>query len=391
MRDAFRRFLIIIALIVSSLLFTWILGESILRIYDMFKHDIPFINLRTTTTKKRQNRLINPAAEDITSGEKTRTKSVRPLTLDKKLGWRSSPNYIYVGEKFDSSFKKYAVKIQTDNYGFRMFGDPGTAKMKVFFIGDSYTQALEVSNDKTYYAVAGAKLGVEVFAYGAGGYGSLQEYMILDEFLDIIKPDIIVWQFCQNDFINNDYELERLSYLNSLGILKPFLNLKGEIIYRNPGHFNLADSIFRKSRLIKLIDQRLKKLLAVIGEKKTIENKIRENGNSLEEFRRSIKITKMIMRMVKARASKVPVYAFSVDDEPLYYNTFKEICDQCGLRFIDGLPQSIHAAEEKGFITRYADGDHWSELGNSIAAERIIECFEQEGIVRSEVNRRAER
>src|SRR5437867_3136868 len=99
--------------------------------------------------------------------------------------------------------------------GFRRFGDPSSSRPKLLVVGDSFTHALEVSDDKTYYALLGDRLGAEVFAYGAGGYGTLQESLVLDEYVDIIKPDAILWQFCSNDFVNNDLELESMSYYNS--------------------------------------------------------------------------------------------------------------------------------------------------------------------------------
>ena len=58
---------------------------------------------------------------------------------------------------------------------------------------------------------------MEVFAYGAGGYGTLQEYLILDEVVDHIRPTMLLWQFCSNDFINNDHALEVAGALNDDG------------------------------------------------------------------------------------------------------------------------------------------------------------------------------
>ena len=57
------------------------------------------------------------------------------------------------------------------------------------------------------------ELGIEVFAYGAGGYGTLQEYLILDEVIDEIQPTTMFWQFCNNDFTDNDHALEVASTL----------------------------------------------------------------------------------------------------------------------------------------------------------------------------------
>ena len=57
---------------------------------------------------------------------------------------------------------------------------------------------------------------------GRCGYGSLQEFMILGRYLDEISPDIVLWQFCSNDFINNYHELESVSFSNNNQMTRPY-------------------------------------------------------------------------------------------------------------------------------------------------------------------------
>ena len=72
-----------------------------------------------------------------------------------------------------------------------------------------------------------------MFAYGTGGYGTLQEYLVLDEVIDEIQPTMILWQFCTNDFINNDHDLEVASTLNNNGWIRPYWE-KGQAQLRSP-------------------------------------------------------------------------------------------------------------------------------------------------------------
>jgi len=46
------------------------------------------------------------------------------LTIDNELGWLPSPNYFFDGNKIDASGKSYSVKIQINDQGFRIFGNP---------------------------------------------------------------------------------------------------------------------------------------------------------------------------------------------------------------------------------------------------------------------------
>jgi hypothetical protein len=61
-----------------------------------------------------------------------------------------------------------------------------------------------------------------IFAYGGGGYGTLQEYMILDRYVDKINPDMVLWQFCANDLIINSHELESASFSNNNQMKRPY-------------------------------------------------------------------------------------------------------------------------------------------------------------------------
>lgn len=109
------------------------------------------------------------------------------LTFDETLGWRPTENYQQHDLKLDAGGRSYSVKYTTDKNGFRMFGNPQVKdKQKVIFVGDSYTQAEEVSNDKTYYGLLKDSSNLEVFAYGGLGYGNLQEYMVLNKFIEQI-------------------------------------------------------------------------------------------------------------------------------------------------------------------------------------------------------------
>ena len=107
-----------------------------------------------------------------------------PITLDPNLAGEQQRITDLKDAKYNSDGTTYYAKISQDGHGFRMFGNVSSGKPRVFVIGDSFTQATDVSDDKTYYAIVKRLLNVEVFAYGGGGYGSLQECMILDKYIE---------------------------------------------------------------------------------------------------------------------------------------------------------------------------------------------------------------
>lgn len=307
--------------------------------------------------------------------------SLKPITLDDKIGWRVTGNYKYRGQKQDASGKKYRVEIQTNKYGFRIFGDPGTkSKKKILFIGDSSTQALDVSNDKTYYGLLKDKIPIEVFAYGGGGYGTLQEYMILDEYIDIIKPDVVVMQVCSNDFINNDYELEVRSSKNNNGMLRPYMTKEGSIIYALPKPIPwLRELINKHSRFLYFVVSRIDRLRA--KQSVSVEDIIRKEGRSFPLFMESVEITEQIFQKIKKRIpAETPLYVFSIDDTSPYYNAFKKILNKNKIALIDSVPQAIKRAEQKGIVVRASDKAHWNETGHQIIMDELMLYFETKGL-----------
>ncbi len=304
--------------------------------------------------------------------------------FDKKLGWRPTRNYKFKGILKDANQMPYSVEIETNEYGFRLFGDLNSLKKKIMVIGDSFTYDLNVSNDKTYYAIINKRLPVEIFAYSCGGYGTLQEYMILDEYIDIIKPDIIIWQFCAyNDFINNDYELELNSTINNPGYRRPFLSEDGHIYYAIPlRHFKfIREYICPYSRLVSFIMKRMDRLKAFCFKDETIEKDIISQGSEHHGFKRSAMITERLMKMVRERSPNTRILVFCEYDYYPFYDTIKKIVEQNSMEFIDGIPQAIRHSVNQGLTPFGFDNTHWNEEGNRVVAEKIIEYLSTNKII----------
>jgi lysophospholipase L1-like esterase len=131
-------------------------------------------------------------------------------SYDAQIGWVPTPNY----RPRDRQVRDLAGNVRsrhysTNEFGARLWGTyPGHTK--VLFIGDSGTQASEVSDDQTYYYHFAQLSGLDTYAIGAGSYGTLQEKMLLERTLRLseMTPDILVLQFCNNDFMNNSATLE---------------------------------------------------------------------------------------------------------------------------------------------------------------------------------------
>jgi len=341
-----KKLVINIILAILSIFFTILAGEIAIRAYHVSKY--------------------------VLKGN----SKVSAMIIDKKLGWRTKENYVFKGWRKDASGKDYFVEVETNDYGFRIFGDIHSKNKKIMFVGDSFTAALQVSNDKTYCGIIQKKLPVEVFAYGEGGYGTLQEYMILDEYIDMIQPDFIVLQTCSNDFINNSYELELQSYKHNNGLRRPYLMRNYKIFYAIPKRFSSIRNIANNySKFLYFVLSKIDKLVATKRKEKTVEKHIEEQGEYHSGFKYSAQITNKLIEMFRKRNLKARMFAFCVDDVPPYYEEFRNILKKNGIKFIDSIPQAIREAENKGYVTRASDKAHWNELGHKICAENIINYF----------------
>lgn len=294
------------------------------------------------------------------------------IILDDTLGWRSRPNYRYHGKMEDASGKLYDVKNETDANGFREFGDISSGRTKILIIGDSYTHAVEVSNSNTYCHLLAGLTGMEVFAHGTRGYGTLQEYMMLNELFDWIQPDIVLLQYCPNDFINNDVELERRSLQNNNHMRRPYLTDDGDVTWYTPSSFpRIREFASRHSKFLYFCISRLDLRIAAARQKEGVEHEIRALGKTHPGFAKSVDITGRLMTMIKARAAGAVVLAFAESYDQPYYDAFITVLQSAGIKEIKGVPEALRKAASEGLVVRAKDGFHWNEAGHRIVAEAL--------------------
>lgn len=293
------------------------------------------------------------------------------VLINKTYGWVNKSNY----HEKTSSDEYGEVFYSTKDFGFRVFGDIKSPKTKILVIGDSYTAATTVSDGKTYYDYIKNLPGVEVFAYGTEGYGTLQEYLILKNYYDIIKPDIIIWEFCQNDLIDNDPQLEFLSLENNSHLKRPYYE-NNQITYSYP--YLYRDPIFAKTKNITLVQI----IYSLLYNPKIIKNNIGRIEDNLysqpEQFSNSIETTSQIMKLVKEKTNNIPVIAFSTGDDEL----FESICNQNNIKYIRGIYEILNQAEKKGQVINFNPDLHWNQLGHKIVGEKIIDYLYQNKLMK---------
>jgi len=336
----------------ASVLFVMLLGETSVRLWHLWRWNMPILEDGP-----------RPAGGPT------------PITLDSELGWRSTENYQFDGTKRDAAGAEYDVEIRQNENGFRMFGDTRSSKPKVFVIGDSFTQANTVSDHKTYYAILKKELDIEVFAYGAGGYGSLQEFMILDRYFDVIKPDLVLWQFATNDLINNSPTLEMASSINNNGLVRPYL-VDGQIQYILPREHTRNPRLFalKYCRLCYMLFDRIDRLRAATS--RTVETETSAGKSAHPEFLKSVEVTEAIMDKVVARTGSVSIASFIVYGPG--YEEYQQALEQVSRKhrfvLLPDIKKGTLVAKE-GKTVFAADGSHWNNEGHRLVGKTLAAGF----------------
>lgn len=269
--------------------------------------------------------------------------------------------------------------------GKQLFGDASTSKLKIFIIGDSFT-AIRYSNDlhddeKQYFSVIKRKLNAEIFVYAGKGYGTTQEYLVLNRYFDEIKPDLIILQVCSNDFINNSWEL---TSRRPMGIekvmLTPYLE-NDKIEYKRPASANILKIKLCYWRLFYRLFSLKKPLEKNILY--SLERDIECRGVVCEGIKKSTVITNLLIKKMKAKIREVPMVAFAADEDQVCLEQFRNIFKENNIEFIEEVPRVIENIQAQGINLKTKDNRHWNALGHSICGEILAEALVRRGYFKS--------
>ncbi|MFK7936245.1 MAG: SGNH/GDSL hydrolase family protein [Saprospiraceae bacterium] len=286
------------------------------------------------------------------------------LVEDDKLGWRTKAN-------FRDEYKNgngVLVQYQTGKNGFKTYGAL-TEKQRVLILGDSFTQSVEVSNDDTYYAHLASAFDYDFFVYGMSGYGTLQEKMILEENLAAIQPDLLILQFCSNDFIDNHFELNQACNYK-INSTRPYQTLTNKIVYANP--FPLKEQIFSKLYFTDFINSKLNNIISKMNPTESGEGKIARLKQEYLPFKHSIAITKNLLKTIKdSLPQQSKMLVFCSDGYEPQLATIRTICNELDIEYLEDPIHQLRKSKTEGENPYAKDGVHWNELGHGIVGKAV--------------------
>lgn len=139
-------------------------------------------------------------------------QSLRLSRPDAILGWKHVPNTSGVWRK-----SCFSNELRFNSEGMRDIEhdlEKPEGVYRITVIGDSYVTAQEVAYDETFFRQLQRVLdrqgyNVEVLGFGVRGFGTDQEYRLLENYALRYEPDLVILAFVPNDVRNNLLALER--------------------------------------------------------------------------------------------------------------------------------------------------------------------------------------
>lgn len=244
----------------------------------------------------------------------------------------------------------------------------GSGNKKILVIGDSFTQARGIVEDRTYYA-SFLPFASDLQVYGIGAYGTYQEYLLLKRVLQHFSPDIVLWQFSPNDFINNIPELERQFHSTLHMTDRPFYlgNEKSKFGYE----------LFRDLKMIHFLS--FSRLFMFLYEQWQMRH-LEPPALSPEEAVRksnSLEITSTILKKVRETLpSNAQLYFFTTETSLGLKDEFNHLIQANGLQIIP-VAERLIEEKNKGKNILSDDHYHWNELGHQIVGNEILKFIRE--------------
>ncbi|MBD1826343.1 SGNH/GDSL hydrolase family protein [Microcoleus vaginatus GB1-A2] len=337
-------------------------------------------------------------------------------TADPNLGWKLKPGAS--GEWNGEG----ASLVQVNSEGLRdrehtKAKPPNTLRVAV--LGDSFTEAIQVPIEETFWSKLERKLGnceavkgrknVEVINFGVQGYGTAQELIMLRKKVWDYNPDIVILAFfIGNDVINNSPKLEYDRYrpffgYDASGKLLPDMSFRNlPPLDRNERAVSFVDRmpswLVNNSRILQVIKKidldRKKRELSEDFTTLSSQN-LKEPQNA--DWQEAWKVTEgLIVTMRNEVVQKNADFLVVTIGDPmqvrpdaqtrkdfmtknkiqdLFYpdRRLKKLGAREGFRVLN-LSQQIQGYTEKyqvcahGFENSVPCGGHWNELGHRLAS-----------------------
>lgn len=260
---------------------------------------------------------------------------------DRNLGWFPIPN------SKDQFLASRVIAVENNSEGFRAPERSANHKRGIIFLGDSFVWGFDVNATERFTEKLQAKHPEwSIFNFGVSGYGSDQEYLLLQQRFDAYQPRVVFLVFCaENDHDDNSSNVIADEYYKPyFTFAQGHLDLHGVPVPLSWRSFLAEHQMLAKSYVVQLVSRSWFKLTA---------------PRPLHNPDPTAAILHRLQQYVTAKGA-VLVVGLTSSDPPL-----EEFLHLVQLPYVD-LSTSL----------RYANfGAHWTPEGHTFVCNKIEELL----------------
>jgi hypothetical protein len=283
---------------------------------------------------------------ELRQGVSERSLSYR---YDPELGWAPIPS------STSTVTNARTIHVQHNSLGLRDIEFSPDARPTIMFLGDSFVWGLDAEADERFTDLLRPRIpGTNILAAGVSGYGTDQEYLLLQRLWPKVRPAVVVLIFCsQNDRLDNSTNIRYEGYQ------KPYfataadgsLVLMGQPVPKSRQQYFREDWWVRNLWLARLVADVYVKLryplLNVPDPTERLVSKIRD--------------------FVEANGARFLVGLQYRDDRLIRH------LEASRIPFVN--------FEGAGFYPGEGSGAHWTPEGHKVVAERVLGLLTDNGVV----------
>jgi hypothetical protein len=268
---------------------------------------------------------------------------------DAELGWAPIPNSSAVVTNART------IHAQHNSLGFRDIEVAPDARPTVLFVGDSFVWGVDAEADERFTDLLRSRLSdLNIVNAGVSGYGTDQEYLLLQRLWATIQPAVVVLIFCtDNDRLDNGTNIRYDGYQ------KPYFATaaNGELILRGQPVPLSRQLYIKQSWLVRHLW--LARLVAFAY--------VEVRHPQVYVPDPTEKIVDRMREFVESHGARLVVGVQSRDDQLMGHLQAAQI------PFV-----SFEGAET--YSSRF--GGHWLPSGHKLVAERLLGLLSEIGVVR---------
>ena len=286
---------------------------------------------------------------------------------DDELGWVLNPQKKLVN-KTNACGENVVRRPPISPYLLKLHTGQLRPGLPVLFLGDSITQGTETSSDGLYYEVfekgGGGRFAVS--ASGGGGFGTAQEFLLLQKVYPLVKPAIVFWQLSTNDAGENVFTGTDISTVQKP---RPYYDPGSDsFTTRNPALWLLQHSELSKymyGELMKIERSRpfgLSQLTSWLLPG--------QNLDPAEVTRRGLGVMERLL--AKARKAYPDTWFIGFNAFETFDDEYRTVFERQGAAYIPSLAKAMQSSGAGRRLDCAPVDAHWNHEGNRVAAALLL-------------------